>query len=1595
MMVDRPSSSVHTVNSSGSNPAPVHNSCCTYCINDHCRCLLPITEGSPPSLSLRSPSATIISSLRRGTYLPQSRYPSLRLRALLLHDPALFKVGPSSISGAGLGLYVTCALPAHTNLGVYGGLVLSEPNSYSMEMWASGPMVGSPPDSSDPFSVFGYINDPLQPDRCNVTCRDGGLLVSLVPLSAGAELFMDYGPDYDWEYVRSSRLEAIRTFLIDSASLLTLNPDLALCTFPPSLTAVSRPTEEGGVPLLVHRILYPDPSHPDPYHWCHTYYPAHCDDPLQWLLRVLSCRPVVAQIGWRGTPIDRWLPLDGLVQPLPPLRSQRAAALAASCRLAASLPEEGSPVCLPRCADWSAILSSTLSPLVMGDTAKDLATDVPASTMEPDLSSLLPSPLDPTSRASFSSPNEVPPRPLSVIRSFLTPAKLPLQHGQWLRMLPQSLGLTDAPTSALRLVSYNVNTLSETKLKDLGLLFRSLDLDALILVDTRAPTELQKLFRSILFHLLPRGYSLHLVPPSPAVSTGVGGIVFITGPRLAQPQLMWTCPYGSIGILQFSFEGSLVRLMGIYSPVYNNAGGSLWKVLTTQSRFTPPSYILRILRGAATDSSVAATPLICCGDLNTSSRLVASSLRLHLPEVEAIGLTHSSSPKDLLRHSYVHGTHRSRLDYQLFQGRLTSVQCFPFELLSYPGDHLPLIGLYDFPVNVRTTRLVALPPFDIRLTDSPRCAAFKAALLAEPIPPQAPDELLSFLSEITVKTAHAIFKRKLHSQGWSPLCDILTLNLHMVVRLQRGVLGLGGRKRWPLSSFSAKRDRLVRRWRALIMQRARTPEQAAEWLNLHSGAFGMRYWGEVLMEDLTPALFRAALGTCQSRLHGRKRMEMRRASSARTRSIEVARAAGKIGPAIAAIFGQRRLGYRLESLLVDGVVEHDGNKIHTAVTSHFQDWFAAPPSAGSFPSLPIYSPDADWRLLVDSDEPAFVRQYAHLGIPPDLLTLLWKATRLLQPPIGLTDSLSLAPTWEEFNSAILHSAKDSSAGMSGLSYNMIKCWPTHFREAAYSALVSLWNSSGTPTQWKWRWLVPIPKVPDPSLQDLRPLCLNEALRKIWFSIVIRRLQRFWAAGGIRATQHGFVRGRSTDDPCLEIINALETARETRADLYVGSWDWRRAFDSPSRPLLIFSLVRMGIPSPLAEYIINQDMDGHTVVRSPLAQRAHQAHPYAGVLHLSFYAQRGTAQGDVTSPACWNAVYDILLTALELAAAETTAFSTMDARGYSLPVREAAYADDLFSLCGTHEAFQRSADIVSAFSLLTGMTIAVPKLRAFRLQWGNASLPGSDHFYMHERGWSPRLVLLPNNGSFKHLGIVHDLAGDGRSQFEELLAHVKASCESLRNARFNADTKWTALYTKVYRKILYSIRLAPWPLQWYEELERPISSLLRRITRNFPSFPQRLLYLPKKYGGLGFKSLVDLAQERKLVLLQKLSLGTPYQRHTASSLVSRPLRDSSAVPSGCPTLQVPLGAGTGCSFWASSLLEWLRSKGMTLRLAGSPGPATSLLPLIWAPDGLITGAAKRSALTNSLIALNALTIQELTPPVRSHIMGTYMDIRLPH
>ena len=99
--------------------------------------------------------------------------------------------------------------------------------------------------------------------------------------------------------------------------------------------------------------------------------------------------------------------------------------------------------------------------------------------------------------------------------------------------------------------------------------------------------------------------------------------------------------------------------------------------------------------------------------------------------------------------------------------------------------------------------------------------------------------------------------------------------------------------------------------------------------------------------------------------------------------------------------------------------------------------------------------------------------------------------------------------------------------------------------------------------------------------------------------------------------------------------------------------------------------------------------------------------------LGFQAIRGTGQGDVTSPTCWAAIFDILLTALHMDIQEARAAQHVAAganRGYA--EGETAYADDLLSCARTPEALQRKADIVSTFCLIMGLQLSTTKLRRF-------------------------------------------------------------------------------------------------------------------------------------------------------------------------------------------------------------------------------------------------------------------------------------------
>ena len=90
-------------------------------------------------------------------------------------------------------------------------------------------------------------------------------------------------------------------------------------------------------------------------------------------------------------------------------------------------------------------------------------------------------------------------------------------------------------------------------------------------------------------------------------------------------------------------------------------------------------------------------------------------------------------------------------------------------------------------------------------------------------------------------------------------------------------------------------------------------------------------------------------------------------------------------------------------------------------------------------------------------------------------------------------------------------------------------------------------------------------------------------------IVAKRITNIWESNGILSnSQYGFRTKRSCEGPTLQVLNVQEEAEESGTELHGSSWDIRRAFDSVPKAVLVMSWERLGVPSDVANYIVDLD-----------------------------------------------------------------------------------------------------------------------------------------------------------------------------------------------------------------------------------------------------------------------------------------------------------------------------------------------------------------------------------------------------------------------
>ena len=404
--------------------------------------------------------------------------------------------------------------------------------------------------------------------------------------------------------------------------------------------------------------------------------------------------------------------------------------------------------------------------------------------------------------------------------------------------------------------------------------------------------------------------------------------------------------------------------------------------------------------------------------------------------------------------------------------------------------------------------------------------------------------------------------------------------------------------------------------------------------------------------------------------------------------------------------------------------------------------------------------------------------------------------------------------------------------------------------------------------------------------------------------------------------------------------------------------------------------RLGVPAASAHWIAHLDDHGPTAVRSPWALEAWHRAGYAGLppclsetLPGTFVRERGTPQGDVSSPHAWTAFFDIALRALD--STDPGIHFRMPAHQQSqVVVSDVGYADDLVSLSSSLAGLQYKADIMSAFALLFDLTISAPKLRAVCL----GPAPPNPSLTIHGPGWTPTTIPVRTQGSITILGLTLDLEPGQTSQPQSTRSQLIQSATIVGHQKVT-DTAALVATISTMAKAAYTAQFTPWSPEDLLALDVPLNRAFRRLLLLPPSHPNALLYIRAIDGGLGLQRLSDQINLRKWSIACRLQERGGLPGQAVQGLLAR-----ASLVSGGTFLHRNqgdfIGPFTHTPVWGSSL--------------GALGPDTSLClsptlgppshPLL-RPLTLCLGRLDDHKLLRTLQGLNISTWADLTTRAR--------------
>ncbi|GBB90362.1 hypothetical protein RclHR1_01730010 [Rhizophagus clarus] len=255
---------------------------------------------------------------------------------------------------------------------------------------------------------------------------------------------------------------------------------------------------------------------------------------------------------------------------------------------------------------------------------------------------------------------------------------------------------------------------------------------------------------------------------------------------------------------------------------------------------------------------------------------------------------------------------------------------------------------------------------------------------------------------------------------------------------------------------------------------------------------------------------------------------------------------------------------------------------------------------------------------------------------PDDLPSLWNDVYL--PRHDINDSIwhpLLQPLSMDDLKLVIHdAAKYKAPGPSKITYEDIK----HLSQLGHSYLLHIYNycfnNNCIPSAWKLAYIFPIPKPQDwnSQLNNTRPITLLETPRKLYVSILSKRLNYILANNPNVTTYNNRagILGQSCLEPLLEIQHSIEIANKLNVPFWLALQDLSKAYDHMNISLLRLALLSIKLPHRITSILCDLFINCTNQVILPNNN-----------LTSPFSMKQGIHQGEIISPLLWILYYNPL------------------------------------------------------------------------------------------------------------------------------------------------------------------------------------------------------------------------------------------------------------------------------------------------------------------------------------------------------------------